>query len=192
MTKHPIATIIMENGAVITIELYPEKAPNTVNSFISLANQGLFDSHAIQRIIPGYVVDASYTAFGRDACKYLIPNESRSNGVANNIRVEPGVIAMGGYGNGIAGGEFFFPLAYHEKLDGNYPAFGKIISGLEEILSWERLPLRPITSPEDPGIIINEPVTPLVIASIRVKTFGAAYPQPMKLPMNEYERPPSW
>lgn len=191
MEHRPIATISMEHGCDIVIALYPEEAPNTVNSFISLANQGCFDRHAIERIVPGYVIDASYTAFGKDACKYLIDNESRAHGFPNQLKVEPGVIAMGGYGEaGIAGGEFFFPLAYYEQLDGHYPAFGKIISGLEEILRWETVPLRPVPYPENPCIEINEPVTPLVISSIRVDTFGVTYPAPVKRPM--LEKPPSW
>ena len=191
MSQRPIATIVMENGAKIIIALYPEEAPNTVNSFISLAKKGLFDRHAIERIVPGFVVDASYRAFGKEACKYLIANESRCHGFANNIKVEPGVIAMGGYGDaGIAGGEFFFPLAYHERLDGHYPAFGKILSGMDEIFRWEHLPLKPVPYPQNKDIEINEPVTPLVIQSIRVETFGVSYPEPIKLPMKE--RPPSW
>lgn len=190
MDKYPIATITMADGARITIALCPGEAPNTVNSFISLANRGMFDGHAIQRIVPGYVVDVSYTAFGKDACKYLIANESTSHGFPNNIKVEPGVIAMGGYSQGIAGGEFFFPLARHKGLDGNYPAFGTILSGMEEIRRWELVPLRPVPYPHDPEIVINEPVTPMVIESIRVETFGVSYPEPVKLQMKE--RPPSW
>ena len=182
MDKRPIAAIAMENGSEIIIALYPDEAPNTVSSFVFLANRGFFDGHAIQRIVPGYVVDVSFNAFGHDECKYLIENESRSCGFPNNIRVEPGVIAMGGYGeNGIAGAEFFFPLEYHEKLDGNYPAFGKIIEGLETILSWGKLPLRKIEYPGgNAAIEANEPLDPLVIKSVRVDTFGAVYPEPRK------------
>ncbi len=191
MEKRPIATITMEHGPEIVIALYPEEAPNTVNSFIHLANLGCFDQHAIERIVPGYVVDASYRAFGQEACKYLIDNESRSHGFPNHLPMEPGVIGMGGYGeDGIAGGEFFFPLAYSEKIDGNYPAFGKIIEGLSEILSWEHVPLRPVPYPEDPSIVINEPVTPLRIARICVETFGQSYPEPIRRPMSK--KPPSW
>jgi len=190
MSNHPVATIIMEHGAIITIELFPEAAPNTVNSFIFLANSGTFDSHTIQRIVPGYVVDASYNAFGQDICKYLIANEASSYCGTNNIKVEPGVIAMGGYDGEIAGGEFFFPLEYNEKLDGNYPAFGKIISSLDEILRWGKLPLRSVPYPQDPAIEINEPLEPLIIKSVRVETFGVAYPPPEKLEMTK--RPPSW
>lgn len=191
MEQRPIATIRMENKVLIIIELYPEEAPNTVSSFISLANSGCFDGHAIERIVPGYVVDASYTAFGRQACKYLIDNESTSWGFPNHLRVEPGVIAMGGYGEaGIAGGEFFFPLAYHEKLNGNYPAFGRILSGFDEVQRWETVPLRPVDYPSDPTLVINAPITPLVIERIRVETFGRDYPAPVKRPIQEM--PPSW
>ena len=57
--QHPIATITMENGAQIVVELYPEEAPNTVNSFIFLARQGVFDHYAIQRVVPGWVPGAT-------------------------------------------------------------------------------------------------------------------------------------
>ena len=75
--QNPVATIQMQNGNVITIELRPDQAPNTVASFIDLANAGCYDGWSIARIVPGYVVDASYSAFDQERCKYLIANESR-------------------------------------------------------------------------------------------------------------------
>lgn len=188
--KKPIATIKMKNGAKIVIELDPEAAPNTVNSFISLAKKGCFNQYAIQRIVPGYVVDVSYSAFNREECKYLIANESPSHGFPNPISVEPGVIAMGGYENGIAGGEFFFPLAYHKKLDGNYPAFGRILEGWEEITRWEKADLISIPYPQNPEIEINEPKIPIVIDTVTIETFGNNFPDPVKLEMKDI--PPSW
>ena len=191
MEQHPVVTFVMENGTEIVIELYPEEAPNTVNSFLHLAAQHCFDGHTIERIVPGYVVDASYRAFGQEACKYLIDNESPSWGHSNALRVEPGVIAMGGYGeDGIAAGEFFFPLAYHEKLDGHYPAFGKILSGMEEILRWETVPTRRVPYPGHPELEVNEPITPLVIRSVRAETFGVIYPAPVRRPVQN--RPANW
>ena len=186
--NNPVATIIMENGAVIELELLPELAPNTVNSFIFLASSGAFDGHAIQRIVPGYVADMSYDAFGKDICKYLIANEARASSEPGGVKIEPGTIAMGGYDGEIAGGEFFFPLAYHEKLDGNYPVFGKVTAGIEEIMRWETVPLSVV--PLDPAIEVNEPVEPIVIRSVHVDTFGVEYPEPSRLPM--INRPPNW
>ena len=54
--KNPIATITMENGAVMTAELYPDKAPNTVANFISLANKGFYDGLIFHRVIPGFMI----------------------------------------------------------------------------------------------------------------------------------------
>lgn len=187
--QHPVATMIMEHGAKIVVELCPEAAPNTVNSFIYLANRGCFEHYAIQRIVPGYVVDISHSAFGRAECKYLIANESRSHGVPNHIRVEPGVIGMGGYQAGIAGGEFFFPLGFHDNIDGNYPGFGYVREGWPEIERWATVELKPIHLPHTPEMKVNEPVTPIVIREVRVETFGQNYPEPRKLTV---ELPPGW
>ena len=191
MTQHPIATIKMENNRQIVAELYPEAAPNTVNSFIWLANQGCYDYHAIERIVPGWVLDMSYTAFGQDVCKYLIPNESRCMGVENQIRVEFGVIAMGGYAlDEISGGEFFFPFAYHEKLDGRYPAFGRVVEGLDEIRRLEQVETVPVVLPGSLQFAVNQPVRPEIIRSVRVDTFGHAYPPPVRLEGRRL--PPYW
>ena len=56
--KNPIVTITMENGAVMTGELYPAKAPNTVANFISLANKGFYDGLIFHRVIPGFMIHA--------------------------------------------------------------------------------------------------------------------------------------
>jgi len=181
----------MEHGTEILIELYPEDAPNTVNSFIFLANGGHFDAHAIERIIPGAFADMSYRAFGKETCKYLIEPETRAAGFPNSLKAEPGVIHMGGYGEaGIAGGEFFFPLAWQPKIDGNYPGFGKVIRGLEEIERWGEVELQQVIIPENPNLRCNAPVVPIVIAKVRVETWGESYPEPLRKEM--LKKPSTW
>ena len=54
--SHPIVTIEMENGKTIKLELYPEVAPNTVNNFISLVEQGFYDGTGFHRVIPGFMI----------------------------------------------------------------------------------------------------------------------------------------
>ena len=95
---NPKATIYMENGAKIVIELLPELAPNTVNSFISLASKGVMDHHAIQRIVPGKWVDVTYTAFGKDEAKYCIPWEYELHPELKEkaLYSAPGYVCMGG------------------------------------------------------------------------------------------------
>ena len=130
---NPIATIYMENGNKIVIELLPEAAPNTVNSFIYIASAGLMDHYAIQRIVPGNWVDISYSGFGKKEARYLIPNEFRLNPDITPLDSHPGCVCMGGYGeDGIAGGEFFFPLRDCPEHKGVYPVFGKGLEGMEE------------------------------------------------------------
>ena len=179
--RNPTAVITMGDGGRIVCELCPEEAPNTVRSFLWLARRGCFDRHAVERLAPGFVADVSYTAFGREDARYLIAYETRSHGFPNGLRAAPGTIVMGGYENGIAGGEFFFPLAESPKLDYSYPAFGRVTEGLDIVLGWDRLPVREVPFPLDPAVRITAPAVPLVMESVAVETYGAEYPEPERL-----------
>ena len=64
--KNPIVTIEMQNGKKIVAELYPEKAPNTVNNFISLVKSGFYDGLTFQRVIDGFMLQGGEPA-GRGA-----------------------------------------------------------------------------------------------------------------------------
>lgn len=188
---NPVATITMQSGKQIVIELRPDAAPNTVNSFLHLAKLGVYDGHAIQRIVPGFVVDVSYNAFGREEAKYFLEYETRNNKFPNPLRVEPGVVCMGGHpGGGVSGGEFFFPLEYHERLDGAYPAFGIVTEGMEEIQSWEEVELQQVLLQEIPELLVYMPIEPIVIESVVVETFGVEYPLPVK--REGGSKPPTW
>ena len=188
--KHPIATLTMADGSQIQLELFPELAPNTVNSFIYLANQGCFDHHDIERVEPGYVVDVSFTAFGCPKCKYLIPNEAPVAGGINPLPAAPGYVAMGGYPEGIAGGEFFFPLAESPRITGKYPVFGKVIQGLYQILAWGQVELAETFYPAQPPVPTTKPAQPITIERVTVETWGKTYPAPQTCEMPVV--PPAW
>lgn len=185
--KNPIATMFMKNGAKIVIELLPEAAPNTVNSFIHLAGMGCYDGHAIERIVPGNWVDASYSAFGKEYAKYLIPFESQLHPEIEPLDSHPGCICMGGYSNGLAGGEFFFPTRDCPDHKGRYPVFGRVLEGFEEV---KRLEAVPTVNVQMKPIEINRPLEPQVIEKVTVETFGAQYPKPIVL--EGAERPDCW
>ena len=186
----PIVTFFLQHGPRIVCELCPEAAPNTVRSFLHLARLGCYDHHALERLVPGYVADLSYTAFGRPEAKYLIPCEARAKGFPNPLRLTPGTIGMGGYENGIAGGECFFPLAEDPRLEYNYPAFGRVVEGLEEILRWNHLPVRDVLTHLGPGVRVAAPVEPIVFTRVKVETFGVDYPPPERL--EGAVLPPNW
>ena len=94
--SHPIVTIELENGQVMTGELYPEKAPNTVNNFISLANSGFYDGIIFHRVIPGFMIQGGCPkGNGSGGPGYGIQGEFSSNGFeANDIKHTLGVLSM--------------------------------------------------------------------------------------------------
>ena len=185
--KNPIATITMENGVEIVVELIPELAPNTVNSFIYLASHGAFDNYQIARVEPGFVVDVSTNAFDREICRYLIENEASKIDAEKRLPPELGVIGMGGYVNGIAGGEFFFPLEYVPRLDSSYPMFGKVIKGVEEIARIGKGPVEEFKYYY--GKLKHKPLNREVISTVKVETHDVTYPEPLRL---NTELPPHW
>lgn len=170
MSMNPYATITMNNGTKIVIELLPEVAKNTVNSFIHAIQAGVYNQHSIERIVPEAWIDASYTAFGKEAAKYLIPYESDLH-----PEIEPktsclGVICMGGYGElGLSGCEFFFPLKDCPEHKGIYPVFGKVVKGIEEIIRISKEVVVPVTDFPYADIEINRPVKPQVIEKVELE-----------------------
>lgn len=187
---NPLATFYMSSGKKIVIELLPEYAPNTVNSFIHCAKLGCLDGHTIQRIVPGNWVDLTYSAFHRQECKYLIPNEFKLNPQLEPLDSHPGCVCMGGYGDmGIAGCEPFFPVRDCPEHKGVYPVFGKVIEGMDEIYRLEKVPTKPVPFLY-PGVEVNEPITPEIIEKVELDLFGTEYPEPVRMPGNAI--PATW
>ena len=178
--KNPIATIEMSSGKKIVIELYPKNAPNTVNSFIWVAQNGHYDNQKITRIVPDFVVQTSYKNFDNPALKYLIEGEYTSNGFEKGLsNTGPGCVAMGGDGKTKASCcGFFFTLKYHERLDGNYPVFGKVIEGWDEVMRIEKVETTPVEI-DIPGVEVNKPATPEIMVKVTIETFGVDYPDPI-------------
>lgn len=98
---------------------------------------------------------------------------------------------MGGYDDlGQAGCEFFFPLRPCPEHKGHYPVFGKVISGIEEILRLEHVAIRPVDDFPIPGLIVNTPVEPEIIDHVELDLKGITYPNPIRI--NEGVMTPSW
>ena len=175
MSDHPIATILMEDGKKMTAELYPDKAPNTVNNFISLANKGFYDGLTFHRIIPGFMIqggDPEGTGSGGPG--YEIKGEFASNGFAqNDLKHVTGVLSMARTNvPDSAGSQFFIMVAPAEHLDGDYAAFGQVTEGVDDAIAISRVPR---------SMWDDKPKKPVVIQSIRVDTQGAEYPEPEKM-----------
>lgn len=170
----PIVTITMDDGGVITLELYPNIAPETVNNFVSLVNKGFYDGLSFHRIIPGFMIQGGDPlGNGTGGPGYSIKGEFKSNGFKNDLRHERGVISMArAMDPNSAGSQFFIMHADAPHLDGSYAAFGKVIDGMGVVDS--------IASVRT-NMFNDAPVTPVVIKSITVDTKGEEFKEPNKL-----------
>lgn len=135
MLKNPIVTIEMENGNRIKVELYPETAPNTVNNFVSLIQDGFYNGLIFHRVIPGFMVQGGCPqSTGTGGPGYSIKGEFSSNGFANDLKHDRGVISMARSSRpDSAGSQFFIMVKKSPHLDGQYASFGKVVEGMEEV-----------------------------------------------------------
>ncbi len=124
------AVVEMADGGSFTIELLPQSAPQTVNSFVFLANEGWFDGVSFHRVLPGFVAqtgDPSGT--GRGGPGYTIVNEIDPN-LSHD---EPGMVAMANSGPDTNGSQWYVTLGDVSQLDGSYTIFGRVIEGFEVV-----------------------------------------------------------
>jgi peptidyl-prolyl cis-trans isomerase B (cyclophilin B) len=166
----PIITIKVNNKEAIKLELYPDKAANTVNNFISLAKKGFYDGTIFHRVISGFMIqggDPQGTGMGGPG--YQIKGEFSGNGFENDLKHERGVISMARSGHpDSAGSQFFIMHNDSSHLDGQYTAFGKVIEGIkvvDEIASVR-------TNSQD------KPVEKQVIESVKVDLQGYDFVEP--------------
>lgn len=132
MSKKAIMEV--NGGKKVEIELYPEIAPETVANFEKLVNDGYYDGLIFHRVIPGFMIQGGDpTGTGMGGPGYQIKGEFSNNGFENNLKHERGVLSMARSANpNSAGSQFFIMTDDAPHLDGDYAAFGKVISGIEE------------------------------------------------------------
>lgn len=118
----------------ISLELYPDIAPETVNNFVSLAKAGFYDNLTFHRIIDGFMIqggDPQANGFG--GSDKTIKGEFSANGFNNPLKHERGVISMarGPYDYNSASSQFFIVQTTAPSLDGQYASFGRVTKGIE-------------------------------------------------------------
>ncbi len=128
--------IEMENGGKIELELYPEFAPETVKNFEKLVNEGFYDGLTFHRVIPGFMIQGGDPlGNGMGGSEKKIKGEFAINGFAQNtLKHTRGVISMArAFDPNSASSQFFIMHANAPHLDGQYAAFGKVVSGMEVV-----------------------------------------------------------
>ena len=170
--KNPIVTLEVADYEPIKIELYPEIAPNTVNNFIFLVNQGFYNGLTFHRIIKGFMIQGGCPdGTGMGGPGYSIKGEFAQNGVANDLAHTPGVLSMARAMHPNSGGsQFFIMHKAAPHLDGSYAAFGKVIEGMDVVNKIA----------ETETDFRDRPLDDQQIKSMTVETFGVDYPEPEK------------
>lgn len=124
------ATLNTTKGKIV-MELYADKAPLTVNSFVFLARAGWFNGIPWHRVVKDFVAqsgDPSGTGAGGPG--YLFKNE-----ISDLKFDKEGVVAMANSGANRNGSQFFITLAATPALDGNFTIFGQVLEGMDVVKS---------------------------------------------------------
>ena len=171
--KNPVVTIEFENGNTMQIELYPKIAPNTVANFISLVKKGFYDGVIFHRVIPGFMIQGGDpNGVGIGGPGYSIRGEFTANGFENKLQHLRGVISMARTQDpNSAGSQFFIMVDDAPHLDGQYAAFGQVISSMDEA---DRI----VRCRRD---LRDKPLEPQMMKKVTVDTFGEEYPEPEKV-----------
>ena len=170
---NPIVTIRMQNGKTIKAELYPDKAPNTVNNFLSLVKGGFYDGLSFHRVIAGFMIQGGDPAGnGTGGPGYSIKGEFRANGfAANDIKHLRGVLSMArSMLPDSAGSEFLIVHENAAHLVGHYAALGKVIEGMEVVDE---------TAAVDTDMR-DRPRERQIMEKVTAETFGVEYPEPKR------------
>jgi peptidyl-prolyl cis-trans isomerase B (cyclophilin B) len=139
-------TAVMETSkGTIVLEFYPQDAPNTVASFIELAESGFYNGIKFHRVIPGFVAQG-----GDPITRDLTPDQVKAGapGVGtggpgwnqkaefNARKHETGTLAMArSQSPDSAGSQFYICLAPQPSLDGQYTVFGRVVEGMDVVMT---------------------------------------------------------
>lgn len=135
-TKNMNVTLTTNKGS-ITIELFADKAPNTVANFKKLAEAGFYDGVKFHRVIKGFMIqsgdpltkdDSKADMWGTGGPGYKFADEIHADN-----RNDVGTIAMANAGPNTNGSQFFINVNPNNFLDTKHTVFGKVIKGMDVV-----------------------------------------------------------
>jgi cyclophilin family peptidyl-prolyl cis-trans isomerase len=153
--------VIVSAMGNITLEFFPDRAPNHVRQFLRLATSGVYDGTAFHRIVPGFVVQGGHMPTRRE------PLDERQTSFVrmlqpefNDTLHERGILSMARLDDpASASSSFFIVLARTPSLDGKYTVFGRVVEGLEVLQKIETAPLNgetPVTRIEVSRVTVEK------------------------------------
>lgn len=171
MAQNPVVTMKTTAGT-ITLELYPQIAPQSVNNFISLIQKGFYNGLIFHRVINGFMIQGGCPeGTGTGGPGYSIRGEFRQNRFDNQLAHTPGVISMArSMMPNSAGSQFFIMHKAAPHLDGAYAAFGKVVEGMDVVNAIAEVATG----------YADKPRHPQIMKEVTVELFGETYPEPEK------------
>ena len=161
-TSEKVLVTMKTNQGDIVLELYPEKAPNTVANFVKLAESDFYNGILFHRVIRGFMIqggdplsrEKDWSSHGTGGPGYKFDDEK------NDIGLERGVIAMANSGPNTNGSQFFIMTAQEPmQLAGYYTTFGRVVGGMEAV---DRIEATPVNERD-------HPLADMVIEGVEVK-----------------------
>jgi cyclophilin family peptidyl-prolyl cis-trans isomerase len=148
-SKQYSATVKMAKGGEFVIQLYADKAPITVNSFVFLARQGFFNGVTFHRVLDGFMAQGGDpTGTGMGGPGYKFQNED------SDLKFDKaGVVAMANAGRDTNGSQFFITFGATPQLNGGYTIFGQVTSGMDVVNGITRRD--PTANPTTQGDVIE-------------------------------------
>ncbi|GAB4505026.1 MAG: hypothetical protein Fur0043_20210 [Anaerolineales bacterium] len=149
LNKEYYATVKMQKGGEFVIQLYPQKAPITVNNFVFLAREGYYDGTTFHRVLEGFMAQGGDpTGTGTGGPGYQFVNED-----SDLTFDKAGVVAMANAGRDTNGSQFFITFGPAPQLNGGYTIFGQVIEGMDVVNGITRRD--PLQNPSYTGDVIE-------------------------------------
>jgi peptidyl-prolyl cis-trans isomerase B (cyclophilin B) len=154
---NPIISIKTNQQETIICELFPEIAPISVANFVSLASKGFYNGLIFHRVIPGFMIQGGCPQKnGMGGPGYSIKGEFKLNKVENSLKHSKGVLSMARSQHpDSAGSQFFIMHQDAPHLDGQYAAFGQVISGMEVVDRIAKVSRSPQDRPHEEQTIVS-------------------------------------
>lgn len=156
-TKEMKATFKTNKGN-FTIELFPNLAPKTVDNFVKLSGDGFYNNTKFHRVIEGFMNQGGDPLSKEDSQKNFWGTGGPGYQFEDEIHAEnknvTGTISMANAGPNTNGSQFFINVADNSFLDTKHTVFGKVVDGLDVVLSINKVATDGTDKPLD-AVIIN-------------------------------------
>jgi cyclophilin family peptidyl-prolyl cis-trans isomerase len=147
--KKEYKAVLQTDKGDITVKLFTDKAPVTVNNFVFLARSGYYDGTIFHRVIADFMVQGGDpTGTGRGGPGYKFKDEFH-----RDLRHDrPGVLSMANAGPGTNGSQFFITHVPTPWLDNKHSVFGEVAEGMDVLMS---IPPRDPSRVDAPSVRLN-------------------------------------